>query len=175
MPDPRTVRRSWLDMINPLLASAVFIDYLLLFLHLSHHVRAISFDPLCWKPIEGAPTLVFKECLDIVNNQVIPGYDLNLPLKFSHNSDLQPDIQLPKMYTSSTGNCFVGIDLSMGKTGYDRASMSDIRRAAQAVGVECIIKPPHRGGIVELGWYDKMSLVFLVRKRRIKNETLSTE
>ncbi|KAL8721673.1 MAG: hypothetical protein Q9181_007657 [Wetmoreana brouardii] len=163
-------------MIEPLVALATFTTYLLINAHFTEAVVA-SFSPQCWDDLETVPPLRFKECLDIVNQQVISGRDLNLPLKFSRDPRLEPDIQLPASWPGRTSNCFLGIDFSPGSTGYDRVSPKDIRLAATAIGIECVIKPPHRGGVMRFGWYEKMGIFFVASPppEPTKNETRSTE
>ncbi|KAL9597320.1 MAG: hypothetical protein Q9179_004306 [Wetmoreana sp. 5 TL-2023] len=146
-------------MIEPLVALATFATYLFINAHPTEAVA--TFSPTCWEDAETAPTIKFKECIDVVNQQVIHGRDLNLPLKFSQDPTLEPDIQLPASWWGRTSNCFVGMTFRPGRTGYDRVSLKDIKLAAQAIGIECVIKPPHRGGVVHFGWYDKMGVFLL--------------
>lgn len=164
-------------MTTPLINLTVLVTYLLVIRHFAHHVIAASYQS-CWPPDSSTSPLVFRECLDIINQEVIHGRDLNLPLKFSPDSSLEPDILLPMSWLGErTSNCIVGLAFVPGKTGYDRVSMLDIQRAATALGIECVIKPPHHGGIVQVGWFDKMGLV-LVSEERFKsdrNKTLSLE
>lgn len=164
-------------MTIPLINITVLVTYLLIVSHSVHHVIA-SLHPSCWPNDESTGPLVFRECLDIINHVVAHGHDLNVPLKFSQDSSLEPDILLPMSWLGGrTSNCIVGLAFVPDKTGYDRVSMSDIQRAATALGVECVIKPPHRGGIVQIGWFDKMGLVLVSEEllKRDKNKTLSID
>lgn len=162
-------------MANPFIILSTLSTYTLCISLLMHNVIAVF--PRCWDYEAGAPTLIYKECLDIINQQVIRGRDLNVPLRFSQDDRLEPDISLPASWSRTTSNCFVGLDFTPGRTGSDRASMLDIRRAAQAIAIECVIKGPQRGGYAQFGWYDKLYLTLIHNERQgiRRNETLSTE
>jgi len=164
------------NMPNPLINFTTIVRYLLVISHLTHHVIA-TMHSSCWPLDESTSPLIFKECFNIISQDVARGRDLNLPLKFSPDSSLEPDILLPATWSGGTSNCIVGLAFEPGRTGYDRVSMLDIKRAATAIGLECVIKPPHRGGILQIGWYDKMGLVLVSKEpsRRGKNGTLSIE
>lgn len=54
------------------------------------------------------------------------------------------------------------IDLKEGEKGSDRSNLEDLMEAAKAVAVECVIRPPHLGGGVQVGWYVEVFLFFLV-------------
>ncbi|KAL8640551.1 MAG: hypothetical protein Q9228_002536 [Teloschistes exilis] len=132
---------------------------------------------VCWSEQDSQNTIVFRDCLNVLNQEVIHDRPLDIPLKFSKDPKLQPDIQVPTHWFSRTGNCFVGIDFAPGEIGYDRASPKDLRRAAQSLGAHCVINPPHRGGVQNVGWRDKMGLVFIGEQNmwRDKNRTVATE
>ncbi|KAL8691470.1 MAG: hypothetical protein Q9218_003314 [Villophora microphyllina] len=136
-----------------------------------------TFAGECWNDAQSRHTIAFKDCIDVVKDQIIADHDLDIPLKFSQNAELGPDIKLPAHWFSRTGNCFVGINFAPGQTGSDRMSPRDLRRAAQILGVKCVIQPPHLGGVVPMGWHEKMGLVFIAEQGQKANEngTLSTE
>jgi hypothetical protein len=164
-------------MTISLINLTVLVTYLLIISHFVHHVIATS-HPSCWPDDESTNPLIFRECLDIINQEVTRGHDPNLPLKFSQDSSLEPDILLPMSWLGGrTSNCIVGLAFAPDRTGYDRVRMLDVQRAATALGVECVIKPPHRGGIVQIGWFDKMGLVLVSEEplKRKKNKTLSID
>ena len=150
----------WIAAIPHLLTYILFLNHLAPFA-IAAALSPASLDPDCWKDRDGAPTITFKECLDIVGDKVIWGRDVDLPLKFSRDPNHGPDIKLPASWFSDAGNCMVGLDLAPGETGADRASPLDLVRATKKIGVDCIIKPPHRGGTMRIGWGDKMYLVIM--------------
>ncbi|KAI4196725.1 MAG: hypothetical protein LQ350_006371 [Teloschistes chrysophthalmus] len=141
------------------------------------HQNLTDREFVCWSEEESRNAIRFSDCIDVVTQQVIRDRPLDVPLKFSKDPKLQPDIQVPVHWFSRTGNCFVGIDFAPNEMGYDRASPKDLKRAAQALGVHCVIKAPHRGGVQNVGWRDKMGLIFIGEKDmwRYKNGTVATE
>ncbi|KAI4266391.1 MAG: hypothetical protein L6R38_008778 [Xanthoria sp. 2 TBL-2021] len=116
-------------------------------------------NPTCWGDSTRFQPVVFRECFEIINHDIIQGYDPDEPLKFSFDASLQPDIQLPKYWIRTGVNCGVGVDLAPGQEGYDRTSLRDIKAAAQAVAIQCVIPPPHAGGFVQLGWHNKLGVL----------------
>lgn len=49
--------------------------------------------------------------------------------------------------------------------GSDKTTLDDIMTAAFVVAVECVIKPPHLGGIMfEVGWGKKLNVVLISEK-----------
>ncbi|KAI4254639.1 MAG: hypothetical protein LQ352_002987 [Teloschistes flavicans] len=138
------------------------------------HQNPTNDDFVCWNEAESKHTLAYRDCIDTLNQQVIRDHPMEIPLKFSPDPGLEPDIELPAHWFSRTSNCFVGINFAPDETGYDRASPKDLRTAAQALGAECVIKPPHRGGVHTIGWRDKMGLVFVAEPEK-RNRTIATE
>ncbi|KAL8935065.1 MAG: hypothetical protein Q9216_005599 [Gyalolechia sp. 2 TL-2023] len=115
--------------------------------------------PQCWDQDDRFQPIVFRECVEIINNDIFEDYDPDEPLKFSFDPRFRPDIRLPKYWKRPGINCGVGVDLAPGLEGYDRTTLRDIKKAAQAVAVECVIKPPHTGGFVQLGWHNKLGVL----------------
>ncbi len=70
---------------------------------------------------------------------------------------LEPDVRTPK--TWSGGDCLVGVDIPSHQGGSDKTSINDIRMAAMAIAMHCVIKPPHLGGILQVGWATKINVV----------------
>ncbi|KAL9583929.1 MAG: hypothetical protein Q9212_002427 [Teloschistes hypoglaucus] len=160
-------------MILTLTAFVVCINATFAITH--HNLTEREF--VCWNERESQHTIVFRDCINILNQQIIGDHLPDIPLKFSQDPRLEPDIKLPAHWFSRTGNCFVGINFPPGEIGYDRASPKDLRKAAQALGTECVIKAPHRGGVHTFGWRDKMGLIFIaeVPGWYDKNRTVATE
>lgn len=54
-------------------------------------------QPRCWYPLVTQEPLVFRECNDIITQQITqtPGKDPDVPLIFSRYSMERPDIRLP--------------------------------------------------------------------------------
>lgn len=75
-------------------------------------------------------------------------------------------MQLPFTWSSPAHSCVVGIDIPAAVGGSEKTSLYDIRMAAQAVAVECVIKPPHLGGIVHVGWKTKLQVVLVASDSR---------
>lgn len=161
-------------MISPSVTAVEIVIYLLFISHLTHQAITSS-HPHCWGHADAGPTLTYRDCLNVINQQVIRGRDLDIPVKFSRDPTINPDVILPISWASRTGDCFVGLDFAPGGGGYDRTSWRDIQRAAQAIGVLCVIKEPHRGGIIQIGWYDNLALVLLAPPPALndKNRTLA--
>ena len=137
------------------------------YLHTSH--------PQCWDNPLQFPPIVFKDCIEVINKEIIRGHDdPTIPLKFSKDLNLHPDIRLPKYWTRNGRKCGVGVDLAPRMQGYDRTTLDDIQRAARAVAVECIIKEPHLGGYMQLGWHHRLGILITGRKIRPigSNETV---
>ncbi|KAL8953685.1 MAG: hypothetical protein Q9222_000469 [Ikaeria aurantiellina] len=131
---------------------------------------------VCWDDPTKFRPLIFKDCIEVINNEITKGYDPNIPLKFSSDPELHPDVELPKYWKRPNARCGVGVDFGPVLTGYDRTTLNDIKEAALSVAIECIIKPPHVGGYMQLGWEDKLGV--LIAGRRPPNQaniTLSEE
>lgn len=99
----------------------------------------------------------------MITNKVTqtPGFDPVIPLTFSRDITLRPDIKLPKTWNNDTHDCIVGVDIPATVGGSDKTSLYDIRMAAQAVAVECVIKPPHLGGILQIGWQNRLQVILV--------------
>ncbi|KAL8715357.1 MAG: hypothetical protein Q9220_000690 [cf. Caloplaca sp. 1 TL-2023] len=115
--------------------------------------------PECWEDHAKFRPLVFKDCIDVINQEITRGYDPDIPLKFSPDPSLHPDIGLPKYWRGPGARCGIGVDFGHVLKGYDRTTLNDIKKAARAVAVECVIKPPHIGGYIQLGWADKLGVL----------------
>ncbi|KAL8735927.1 MAG: hypothetical protein Q9166_000489 [cf. Caloplaca sp. 2 TL-2023] len=169
-------------MTKPSLTFLALLSYLITTSILVYEVVAEGTDPDCWPTAHVLRPVIFKECLDIINKDLIPPRtDPNIPLKFSKDPKLQPDIMLPKQWTSrtETGNCVIGIDFERHVGGYDRTTLNDVKRAALAIAKKCVIKPPHLGGLVDpVGWQGKMAVMmggFPPWESRVVNDTLLSE
>ena len=115
--------------------------------------------PTCWEDHTPFVPATFRDCIDIINSDIAEGYDVDEPLKFSHDPSFRPDIQLPKYWKRPGISCGVGIDLAPGLQGYDRTTLRDIKGAARAVAIACVIRPPHAGGFVQIGWHGKLGVL----------------
>ncbi|KAL8715358.1 MAG: hypothetical protein Q9220_000691 [cf. Caloplaca sp. 1 TL-2023] len=120
-----------------------------------------GFKAYCWPTGGMMHPLVFKECLNVINNAIIPpGSDPNLPIKFSQDIKLRPDFLLPKQWPGKIGSCMVYISFMENVSGYDMTTLNDIRNAAKAIATECVIRPPHLGGVMDpVGWHSKMAVM----------------
>ncbi len=130
--------------------------------------------PTCWNDDYHFEPTVFRECMEIISNDIGRGYDIDEPFKFSFDPSFQPDIRLPKYWTRIGLNCGVGVDLAPGLEGYDRTTLRDIKAAALAVAIECVIKPPHVGGYVQLGWHHKLGVLISGRRTDVSTRRNST-
>ncbi|KAL8751519.1 MAG: hypothetical protein Q9184_006043 [Pyrenodesmia sp. 2 TL-2023] len=127
--------------------------------------------PTCWDDTTRFLPIVFRECISIIRTDIIStGHDPDQPLKFSHDPNYHPDIQLPRYWKRAGVNCGVGLDFAPRLQGYDRTTLRDVEAAAMAVAVECVIKPPHTGGYVRLGWYDRLGVLISGARSRMDPE-----
>ncbi|KAL8727147.1 MAG: hypothetical protein Q9166_006243 [cf. Caloplaca sp. 2 TL-2023] len=147
-----------------------------------HPTRAVGREPDCWDPKGPFQPLIFRDCLDIINNEITRGEDPDVPLKFSRFTSQHPDIQLPARWFHRTGitnnKCVVGLDVGTDDVAYDRTTLNDIKRTALSIARECVIREPHLGGVVRLGWHNMLGvMVFAYRgpPRNEANGTLETE
>ncbi|KAI4148473.1 MAG: hypothetical protein LQ341_001564 [Variospora aurantia] len=115
--------------------------------------------PTCWNDHSRFQPVIFRECMEIINNDITEGYDPDLPLKFSVDPVYHPDIELPKFWKRVGVDCGVGLSLAPRQEGYDYTRLRDIKDAARAIAVECVIRPPHAGGFIPLGWHDKLGVL----------------
>ncbi|KAL8645072.1 MAG: hypothetical protein Q9210_006912 [Variospora velana] len=118
------------------------------------------YTPTCYAPEQPLiRPAIFSECRDIIRE--IPTsstFDPGIPLKFSTDPAKRPDIRLPAAWTLAKENCDVGLQFNSGASGYDRTTLYDVQSAALAVARECVIKPPHLGGVVVVGWEKLMAV-----------------
>ncbi|KAI4093110.1 MAG: hypothetical protein LQ344_003093 [Seirophora lacunosa] len=120
------------------------------------HLNPI-YRPLCWPPQPEIRPAVFAKCRRLAEE--IPTstiYEPNLPLKFSSDPSQRPDIKLPAIWGNGDDDCTVGLQFDLSRSGYDRTTLLDIRAAALAVAFFCVIRPPHLGGTVVVGWEKHM-------------------
>ncbi|KAI4119553.1 MAG: hypothetical protein LQ345_000550 [Seirophora villosa] len=68
----------------------------------------------------------------------------------------EADIKLPAIWGNAYDDCTVSLQFDPSQSGYDRTTLHDIRAAALAVAFFCVIRPPHLGGTVEVGWEKHM-------------------
>ncbi len=118
--------------------------------------------PTCWSPTSRFPRITFHDCLPLINTEITRQHshlDPSLPLKFSADPALRPDLPLPTYWNRAGVNCGIGIDFAPRQRGYDRATLEEVRAAAMALAVECVIKAPHTGGYVRVGWFDKLGVL----------------
>lgn len=135
---------------------------------LHKHLRVTQ--PHCWDdPTKFAP-LIFKDCIDVINKEITKSHDPTIPLKFSRDPRLHPDIQLPKFWTHGESKCGVGVDFEPGLQGYDRTTLEDVKMAARRVAVECIIGEPHLGGFVQVGWYGRLGVLITGASPRLSSK-----
>ncbi|KAL9594839.1 MAG: hypothetical protein Q9219_006803 [cf. Caloplaca sp. 3 TL-2023] len=87
------------------------------------------------------------------------GFDPNQPLTFSRDLTLNPDIKLPKTWIARRSLCIIGVDIPEAVGGMEKTSLEDIKSAAHAIAVDCVIQPPHLGGILQIGWQTKLNVV----------------
>ena len=133
----------------------------------------------CWKPNPLLLPGVFKDCVEVIDTVTV-GHDPTTPYKFSDDPALRPDIKLPHTWRLRGHNCIVGLQWNPEKTGYDRTTLRDIKGAALSAAIQCVIKAPHLGGTVVVGWEHSMVVNVLTLKapdlsEKHDNGTLSNE
>lgn len=110
--------------------------------------------PKCWGTRQpNIRPAVFAKCRDILRG--IPtssSFEPNMPLKFSPDPSQRPDIKLPKLWGAGNKKCTIALQFDPDRGGYDRLSLLDVQAAALAVAAHCVMRPPHMGGTVEVGW-----------------------
>lgn len=122
--------------------------------------------PECWDDLTQFSPIVYRNCIDVINNEITKGRDPDIPLMFSNDPTMHPDIKVPTYWKSSDSKCGVGVDMAFQLRSYDRTTLNDIKRAAKVVAVECIIKPPHLGGAMQLGWHERLGVLITGGKPR---------
>ncbi|KAL8934120.1 MAG: hypothetical protein Q9216_006066 [Gyalolechia sp. 2 TL-2023] len=140
------------------------------------------YHPKCWDPtVPSLAPATFTNCLEAINKVVI-GRDPEEVLRFSVESSQRPDIKLPTTWTIAGESCMVGLQWkpTAPRRGDDRTNLLDIKGAAMAAAIRCIIRPPHLGGTVVVGWNQHMVVSVLnlnesERSRIEANSTLSTQ
>ncbi|KAL8678242.1 MAG: hypothetical protein Q9186_005389 [Xanthomendoza sp. 1 TL-2023] len=154
-------------MHHPFLALLTLLTYHLIIpithtLSIQPHIFIPSLKPACWDH-EDSPNfkpLVFRDCLDIIQHDVTRGHETDLPLKFSRSHSTHPDIKLPVYWIGKGGNkCMVAIDFGADDGGFDRTTMRDVKAAAASVARDCVIGDPHLGGLIRVGWHEKLRVM----------------
>lgn len=112
-----------------------------------------NYSPKCWKPQRLIQPAVFRECLAVINR--IPNLrDPDEVLKFSPDAAQRPDMEVPVLWSSRGNACNIGLQFDkLSRERYDRTTLNDIKSAALATAVHCVIQPPHLGGVVVVGFY----------------------
>ncbi|KAL8898637.1 MAG: hypothetical protein Q9207_006607 [Kuettlingeria erythrocarpa] len=123
------------------------------------HLNPI-YAPKCWDPHPAIRPAVFAECRDTIRHiTTSTQFEPDQPLRFSINPSFHPDIQLPVTWKRpGNENCDVGLQFLPLARGSDRATLYEVQSAAMAAAMECVIKPPHMGGVVEIGWEGLMAV-----------------
>lgn len=163
---PRLRFQPQAPMIHTLFDLPVFTTLILQIL-LSTVVVAV---PRCWAPEVSPKPLIFRECNEIIVHQIGQTYDPSrrrpfdpsLPLIFSRDRVPRPDVRTPKTwynYEIEDSSCLIGVDIPSHQGGSDKTSLQDIKMAAMEIAVECVIKSPHLGGILQIGWANKINVV----------------
>ncbi|KAL8847660.1 MAG: hypothetical protein Q9221_007302 [Calogaya cf. arnoldii] len=151
-------------MFNPLFDLPV-LTTLVLHALLSIIVAAL---PRCWDVEASAQPLVFRENEIIVHKIGLTydrsrrPFDPSLPLVFSRDPVPLRDIKTPKTWYNeddADSGCLIGVDIPSYLGGSDKTSLHDIKMAAMAIAVECVIKGRHLGGILQIGWAHKINVV----------------
>ncbi|KAI4094054.1 MAG: hypothetical protein LQ348_001117 [Seirophora lacunosa] len=122
--------------------------------------RKLTYRPVCYTTDQPLiRPAIFSECRDIIKVMMASSrFDPDIPLKFSPDPAKEPDIRLPAAWTRGKENCDVGLQFQSGKSGYDRTTLRDVQQAAMAVALECVINPPHLGGLAVVGWEKLMAV-----------------
>ena len=130
---------------------------------LVHNVSTPTRVPDCWDPQPYFHPLIFRDCIEIITHEITRGRDPDIPLKFSRFLSEQPDIRLPAVWRSRAGktpnNCLISVDYASEGFGHDWTTLNDVKRAAMTVATECVIKEPHRGGALRLGWNNMLGVM----------------
>ena len=124
-------------------------------------------QPRCWVPQTTPVPLIYRECRDIIRQITMPrGFDPSIPLSFSRAlQGERPDIRLPFTWQERGKDCIVGIDIPRAVGGSDTTSLNDIKDAAEAIAVECVIRPRHLGGTLTIGWHNRLNVVIVSQTR----------
>ncbi|KAL9595108.1 MAG: hypothetical protein Q9219_006651 [cf. Caloplaca sp. 3 TL-2023] len=110
------------------------------------------YRPQCWEELPNLLPAVFRDCL-FAFNLIVEGRDPDEVLSFSNKPYLRPDMVLPHYWKPAGKRCMVGLQYNMEATeSIDRTTLFDVKGAALASALQCVIKPPHRGGTVVVGW-----------------------
>ena len=124
--------------------------------------------PRCWNADMSPRPIVFRDCNEIIvhgigttSDRSRRPFDPSRPLIFSRDRGLGPDVRTPKTWYDEARetSCLIGVDIPSHLGGSDKTSLDDIKMAAMAIAVECVIKPPHLGGILQIGWAHKLNVV----------------
>lgn len=108
----------------------LLISFVTLFLLTSTSLAAIAAlpdRPRCITPETTPlpPTIkpaTFSACIDIINHitSFTPSIPPDLPLKWSSNPAMHPDMQVPARWRAIDGKCQIDLDMRKGEMGTDR-------------------------------------------------------
>ncbi len=120
-----------------------------------------AYRPKCYPPQPHLLPAVFRACKTIIFT--IPTasgpHDPSVPLKFSPDRDQRPDVRLPAAWGKGNRECNIALQFGRdASVRYDMTTLNDVQGAALAVAMECVIRPPHLGGYVEVGWRQRMAV-----------------
>lgn len=142
------------------------------------NASALGVTPECWDPHRAFVPLTFRDCFDVFNQEISRGQDPDIPLKFSRFASERPDVLLPVIWISRQGpdrhKCFVALDVGSDAVTSDRTTLNDIKRAAMSVARECVIKEPHLGGVLRLGWHGSLGVMLMGHRGLLSNSRNGT-
>ncbi|KAL9029204.1 MAG: hypothetical protein Q9196_002525 [Gyalolechia fulgens] len=97
----------------------------------------------CWTT--PGPAVTYRDCLDVIRNQLGRPYDPDERLTFSFQRSAT--IIIPYAKTSKHGNCNVVLGIKNSKLMViERDTFRNIIRVALDIAARCVIRPPHLGG-----------------------------
>lgn len=69
------------------------------------------------------------------------------------------------------------MDLAPTQEGFDKTTLNNIKATAKAVAVEYVIKPPHTGEFVQVGWRNRLRVLISrgTKPAAVRNRTLSDQ
>ncbi|KAL8803101.1 MAG: hypothetical protein Q9200_006350 [Gallowayella weberi] len=151
-------------MIN-IISYPLSFTIVLLQLHLA---TVTAVEPWCYRPPGPFGKLIFSECRQAIgqitqtrNPSTQRPFNPSLPLLFSRYRSERPDVKTPKSWSDhvSSGDCIVGVDIPDALARTDKTSLDDVKNAAMAVAVECVMQGDHLGGMIRVGWQNSIFLV----------------